>query len=178
MRFAIQLLCLAAPMTLSVAAYAQTYRVPMQLVGVSGNLESVGTVTITESPKGVMFTPDLRKLPPGLHGFHVHEKPSCDPATDPQTNKVAAARAAGGHLDPKSSGRHEGPAGTGHLGDLPALTVNDDGTANTPVVAQRIKLSDLPGHALMIHAGGDNYSDSPEKLGGGGDRIACGVIQK
>src|SRR4051794_4149693 len=85
-------------------------------------------------------------------------------------------RAAGGHLDPKSSGRHEGPAGNGHLGDLPALTVNNDGTADTPVVAQRIKLSDLPGHALMIHAGGDNYSDSPEKLGGGGERIACGVI--
>ena len=29
----------------------------------------------------------------------------------------------------------------------------------------------------MIHAGGDNYSDLPKPLGGGGDRIACGVIQ-
>lgn len=29
----------------------------------------------------------------------------------------------------------------------------------------------------MIHAGGDNYSDKPEKLGGGGSRIACGVIK-
>ncbi len=28
----------------------------------------------------------------------------------------------------------------------------------------------------MIHAGGDNYSDTPEKLGGGGARVACGVI--
>jgi len=27
----------------------------------------------------------------------------------------------------------------------------------------------------MIHAGGDNYSDQPEPLGGGGGRIACGV---
>jgi superoxide dismutase, Cu-Zn family len=178
MRFAIQLASVAASMTLSVAVHAQTYRVPMQLVGSTGNLESVGTVTITESAKGVVFTPALRKLPPGLHGFHIHEKPSCDPAMDPEKNQPAAARAAGGHLDPKSSGRHEGPAGNGHLGDLPALTVNNDGTADTPVVAQRIKLSDLPGHALMIHAGGDNYSDSPEKLGGGGDRIACGVIEK
>ena len=28
----------------------------------------------------------------------------------------------------------------------------------------------------MIHAGGDNYSDQPQPLGGGGARIACGVI--
>ena len=28
----------------------------------------------------------------------------------------------------------------------------------------------------MIHSGGDNYSDEP-KLGGGGARVACGVIE-
>jgi Cu-Zn family superoxide dismutase len=28
----------------------------------------------------------------------------------------------------------------------------------------------------MIHQGGDNYSDDPKKLGGGGARVACGVI--
>jgi len=27
----------------------------------------------------------------------------------------------------------------------------------------------------MIHAGGDNYTDEPA-LGGGGARVACGVI--
>jgi Cu-Zn family superoxide dismutase len=32
--------------------------------------------------------------------------------------------------------------------------------------------------ALMIHAGADNYSDTPETLGGGGARIACGVTAK
>jgi Cu-Zn family superoxide dismutase len=32
--------------------------------------------------------------------------------------------------------------------------------------------------ALMkqIHAGGDNYSDQPKPLGGGGARIACGTL--
>jgi Cu-Zn family superoxide dismutase len=29
----------------------------------------------------------------------------------------------------------------------------------------------------MVHAGGDNYSDQPKPLGGGGDRIACGLIR-
>ena len=28
----------------------------------------------------------------------------------------------------------------------------------------------------MIHAGGDNFADTPEKLGGGGARLACGAI--
>jgi len=38
------------------------------------------------------------------------------------------------------------------------------------------KLADLAGHSLMIHAGGDNHSDHPMPLGGGGARIACGVV--
>jgi Cu-Zn family superoxide dismutase len=29
----------------------------------------------------------------------------------------------------------------------------------------------------MIHAGGDNHSDTPAPLGGGGGRMACGVIK-
>ena len=66
--------------------------------------------------------------------------------------------------------------GKGHLGDLPALKVDASGKATTPVLAPRLKLAQLSGHSLMIHAGGDNYSDSPEKLGGGGARIACGVM--
>ena len=30
---------------------------------------------------------------------------------------------------------------------------------------------------LAVHAGGDNHSDHPAKLGGGGARIVCGVIK-
>ena len=44
------------------------------------------------------------------------------------------------------------------------------------VVAPRVRLSDLPGRALIVHAGGDNYSDEPAALGGGGARVACGVV--
>ncbi len=32
------------------------------------------------------------------------------------------------------------------------------------------------GRSIMIHAGGDNYSDTPARLGGGGARVACGVV--
>jgi Cu-Zn family superoxide dismutase len=83
---------------------------------------------------------------------------------------------AGGHLDPAKTGKHLGPEGKGHLGDLPVLTVASDGTARQAVVAPRLKMADLHNRALMIHAGGDNYADEPEPLGGGGARIACGVV--
>ncbi len=63
------------------------------------------------------------------------------------------------------------------MGDLPALVVDNNGVATTAVIAPRLKLADIQGRAIMIHAGGDNYSDSPLPLGGGGARIACGVIQ-
>ncbi|TXH61396.1 MAG: superoxide dismutase [Cu-Zn] SodC2, partial [Thiothrix sp.] len=61
--------------------------------------------------------------------------------------------------------------------DLPALYVDSEGKATNPVLAPRLKLADLSGRALMIHAGGDNHSDHPAPLGGGGARMACGVIQ-
>ena len=36
----------------------------------SGN--SVGTIEISQSEYGVVFTPDLEGLPQGAHGFHIH----------------------------------------------------------------------------------------------------------
>jgi Cu-Zn family superoxide dismutase len=66
---------------------------------------------------------------------------------------------------------------TGHLGDLPLLNAAADGTAKVTLIAPRVKAADVQGLAIMVHAGGDNYSDSPKPLGGGGDRIACGVIE-
>jgi len=83
--------------------------------------------------------------------------------------------AAGGHYDPQQTGRHLGPFGEGHKGDLPVLVVEADGTARTPVTAPRLKVADLKGRSLMIHAGGDTYSDEPP-MGGGGGRIACGIV--
>lgn len=157
------LLAAAAPMSI------QIYAVSEQGLG-----NPVGQVQIEDSQfGGVLITPALTGLPPGTHGFHVHDMPSCDPAT--KDGHVMSAGAAGGHLDPAHTAMHAGPYGAGHLGDLPMLIVNKDGTATTPVLAPRLKVSDFQQHTLMIHAGSDNYSDTPEALGGGGARIACGV---
>ena len=138
--------------------------------------QDVGTVTFTDTAQGLRIQTDLKGLPPGRHGFHIHAKGSCEPGPD-NSGKTIPAGAAGGHWDPQKTGRHEGPAGSGHLGDLPVLLVAGDGLAKETLIAPRIKdATRLHGLALIIHAGGDNYSDQPERLGGGGARIACGVI--
>ena len=121
------------------AAYAaKKVKVPMSLVSADGVGKAVGTITLQDSKDGVTITTDLKDLPPGEHGFHMHEKPSCDPAD--KDGKKTAAQAAGGHFDPDTT------------------------------------KADMEGHSLMIHEGGDNYSDAPKPLGGGGSRMACGVI--
>lgn len=161
---------------LALAAAAQADSVvSMHMVDDNGSGPLLGQVTISESAYGLVFTPQLRGLPPGAHGFHLHQNASCAPQL--RDGKAVAALAAGGHYDPAGSNRHGTPWGDGHLGDLPPLLVAADGSASQPVLAPRLKISDLPGRALMIHAGGDNHADHPAALGGGGARMACGVIQ-
>lgn len=42
-----------------------------------------------------------------------------------------------------------------------------NGSATQPVLTPRLKMTDLKGRSLMIHAGGDNHADYPTPLGGG-----------
>ena len=167
----------AFAVTLAAAAasvQAAETTVTLNLAQAAGTGPAVGTVRIVETPYGLAFYPSLAGLPPGLHGFHVHENASC--AAAEANGTVVPAGAAGGHLDPLGSKHHGEPWGDGHLGDLPPLFVSNDGMAGNPVLAPRLKLADVVHHALMLHAGGDNHSDHPAALGGGGARVACGVI--
>ena len=157
-----------------VTAHADTL-VTMNLVDAKGVGAAAGQVSIAETKYGLVFTPSLRGLAPGVHGFHVHQNPDC--GAQAKDGKTGPGLAAGGHYDPTNAGRHAMPWGDGHLGDLPALFVDAHGSASQPVLAPRLKLSDLNGRSLMIHAGGDNHSDTPAPLGGGGARVACGVIK-
>lgn len=156
-------------------AQAASYDVEMNLVSVNEAPQAIGVITVTQTPYGLMFTPHLKNLPAGVHGFHVHENGSCQAGV--KDGIKVAALAAAGHFDPGNTVKHLGPYGEGHLGDLPALYVTAGGIANYPVVAPRLKnISQIKGRALMIHAGHDNHSDMPKPLGGGGERVACGVI--
>lgn len=145
----------------------------MTTVDASGTGASLGRVVATESPYGVVFTPEMTGMAPGMHGFHLHQNAACGPS-EANGQKVAGG-AAGGHYDPQKAGKHGEPWGDGHMGDLPPLYVAADGKASQPVLAPRLKMADLAGRSLMVHAGGDNHSDHPAPLGGGGARVACGL---
>lgn len=171
----IRTLFAAASILATTAAFAAELTVTVNMAEKQGVGTSVGSVRIVETPYGLTFYPTLKGLTPGLHGFHVHEKPSC--AAVEKDGAMVPALAAGGHLDPTGTKKHGEPWGDGHLGDLPPLQVAADGTAVNPVLGPRLKLADVRNRSLMIHAGGDNHADHPAPLGGGGARVACGVIE-
>ena len=158
------------------SAQAAEITVDVRLLTTDGNVGlSIGTLLIEETARGVRITPDLVGLPPGKHGIHVHENPSCEAGE--KDGRVVPGLAAGEHFDPAHTHMHQGPDGRGHLGDLTVLTVKPDGTATSPILARRLRLAQIHGRSIVIHAGGDNYSDIPKPNGGGGDRIACAVVQ-
>lgn len=149
-------------------------KVTMNQVTPEGVGEAVGTVTVRQTKTGIELAVDLAKLSPGEHGFHLHEHGSCGPAD--KEGKKTAAQSAGGHWDPDATKAHKGPGGGGHKGDLPKLVVAANGKVKAKLPVPGLTVVDVAGKSLMIHAGGDNYSDAPKPLGGGGDRIVCGVV--
>jgi Cu-Zn family superoxide dismutase len=155
---------------------AATATATISSISVTGAGAPLGTVTFVDSAQGLMITPKLSGLPPGEHGFHIHEKGDCGSGMN--QGKPAAGFAAGGHYDPAPTKKHLGPLSTaGHRGDLPVLVVDSRGDATQAVTAPHLTVEQIRGRSIMIHAGGDNYSDTPAPLGGGGARIACGVIK-
>ncbi|KPM51580.1 superoxide dismutase [Frankia sp. R43] len=147
----------------------------------------VGTVTLTPVDGAVRVEGRFHGLTPGgYHGFHIHQKPVCEPkAAD------GAFSTAGPHFNP--GGTHHGE----HAGDLPPLLVDKDGTAEILTQSDRFTIDDLRrgGVALIVHAQPDNLAHIPDRYrasgapspgpdektnatGDAGDRIACGVLAK
>jgi len=155
-----------AVLYLLMSSIGHANHITVTLNGTDEAKTNFGTLVFNDGPYGLVITPHLTKLPPGAHGFHLHEHPNCD----------AHGMAAGSHFDPKKTKTHQGPYGTGHLGDLPVLFIGPDGKASTPLLAPKLTTEQLKGLTIMLHHGGDNYTNTPA-LGGGGARIACGVIQ-
>ena len=164
-----------AGMLLTTMAGALSQKVVFHKISKEGVGKKIGSVQLKDAREGLLLKPSLQDLPPGPHGFHVHQNPDCSPAK--KNGNMIAGAAAGGHYDPGHTGKHKGPyKQSGHAGDLPVLMVNGKGQATTPTLAPHLAVSQVRGHAIIIHQGSDNYSDHPEPLGGGGARIACGIV--
>ncbi|MRR15341.1 MAG: superoxide dismutase [Cu-Zn] SodC2, partial [Deltaproteobacteria bacterium] len=81
--------------------------IPMNLVNDQGMGEAIGVITVQDTKYGLLLTPQLNRLPPGIHGFHVHQNADCGHMMT--GGKAMAAGAAGGHFDPTMTGKHDGP---------------------------------------------------------------------
>jgi len=165
-----------AALAVTDAANADSISVSLREATADGPGRDIGRIELEDSQYGLVIKPDLSGLTPGLHGLHVHQNPNCGPTNN--NGEVVPGGAAGGHYDPENTGRHEGPYGDGHLGDLPNLMVEHDGSVSIPVLAPRVKLGDIRDRSLMIHAGADRYTGHMKHTHGkGGARMYCGVIQ-
>lgn len=139
------------------------------------NLEGkkIGTVELEETGDGVRLNINLFNLPPGEHGFHIHESGSF---TVPDFNSAK------GHFNPfsKEHGR-DNPKGQ-HGGDLPNIAVNSKGEFKGVMVAKEVtlkkgKINSLfkeGGTSFIIHEGPDDMKSNP--AGNAGGRIAGGII--
>lgn len=133
----------------------------------SGN--AIGTITLTQADDGVLAKIDVSNLPPGKHGFHVHQSPIT--GNDFET--------AGSHLNPTDSQHgHLNPDGA-HLGDFRNLEVAADGTAKTEMKLEGASLdksstASILGASLIIHADADDEKSDP--TGNSGGRIAGGNV--
>jgi Cu-Zn family superoxide dismutase len=140
----------------------------------NANGQPVGTAKLDQLNSGVRVILEMRGMPPGAHGVHIHEAGKCDPP---------AFTSAGGHFNP--SGKQHGalnPQGS-HAGDLPNITIGSDGTGRLESMSEAISIGsgpmslfDADGSALVVHAGPDDFKTDP--AGNSGARIACGVIVK
>ncbi len=134
--------------------------------------EAMGTVTLTQGRLGVLVSADLRGLEPGAHGFHIHEKGSCEPDFS----------AAGDHFAPEGLGHGYLSREGHHAGDLPNIHATDDGTARADFFSGSIAVEtgrsdsilDGDGSAIIVHEKADTYGAEA----GAGGRVGCGVIER
>lgn len=114
----------------------------------------------------------------GKHAVHIHEKGDCE---------CDGFKCAGGHFDPGPAGNTDPDANHGyHSGDLPSITINDNGEGVLEAITTRVTLSDGPvsilqpaeGTSLMVHGNPDPYEPGETGSGhSGGPRLACGKIE-
>lgn len=164
--------CLPIVLAAALAASAASAQTPTtaraDLKNAAG--ATVGSVMLTEAPKGVLMRVETMGLTPGWHGLHFHEKADCSKAdfTSAGGHTHGAGERVHGLLNPKAN----------ETGDLPNLYVGADGKGSAEVFSSLTTLTalkDADGSAVVIHANADDHMAQP--IGGAGARVACGEIK-
>jgi len=158
--------------------------------------QEIGTVEFTTEDGHTEVRVSLQGAPglDAFHGFHIHANnddsatpgngSGCIATTDPATSFLSAD----GHYNPTDQTHSH------HVGDMPVVYVNTDGSVETLSRLDAIDPDELDGKVVILHANPDNYANIPlgtgatqytagadaeaatAKTGNAGDRIACGVI--
>lgn len=133
-----------------------------------GNTASAD-ISFRQDKDGVLISAEAQGLPPGPHGFHIHEKGDCS-APD--------GTSAGGHFNPDGQPHGDPMAGAHHAGDMPMLMADAGGKAHLETRLPGLTIgsgaNDIVGRGVIIHAGADDFKTQP--TGNSGGRLACGVI--
>ena len=139
----------------------------VRLHATEGNSVS-GVIWFSKVVGGVKVSGKIEGLPPGEHGFHIHQFGDCS-STD--------GKSAGGHFNPDGV-NHGAPSDElRHVGDLGNITANFNSIAEFEFMDAKISLAggnSILSRAVVIHAGEDDLTSQP--TGAAGSRLACGVI--
>lgn len=128
-----------------------------------------GEVRFYKIGDGVRVTATFEGLPPGTHGFHLHENGDCS-APD--------ASSAGDHYNPAGAphGGPEAASASRHMGDLGNVEAGADGRATYERSDNVLVYESLKGRAVVVHASADDLTSQPS--GNAGARIGCGVVRE
>ncbi|HWR79355.1 MAG TPA: superoxide dismutase family protein [Pseudomonas sp.] len=164
-RTVISAACIAAALALTACASYQTGGgATAQLQPRSGSVMQ-GNVVLTQVGDKIRFEVLASNVPPGQHGFHVHEVGDCS---------AADAASAKGHYNPTAKQHGSAESVEHHAGDLKNLVADATGNVRQVDEVVGLKISELVGRSLVVHADPDDYASQP--AGNSGKRIGCCVI--
>ena len=130
-----------------------------------------GEVVFVEENGGVKVQASVSNVPPGQHGFHLHENASC----------AEGGKAAGGHFNPDNVAHGYLPkdgSEHAHAGDMGNIDVNEQGNGTLVLFMPGLTLTDgryaIAGRSVILHEKVDDYS---QPTGNAGGRIGCGIIE-
>ncbi|WP_306254005.1 superoxide dismutase family protein [Parvularcula sp. IMCC14364] len=150
---------------------------------ISPDGEFLGNVTMSDSTNGVLIRVDLKNLPQGWHGIHLHQIGDCGDGSE-------GFKASGGHINPDGNAHGLLNPDGYERADMPNIYAGADGRAtaaffnsyvrlnNSEDVAETVGfgavLLDTNGFAMVVHENADDHQSQP--IGGAGPRIACAAF--
>ena len=150
---------------------------PIEAVAVITNSSKnvQGYVLFTEDlkNKGTIIKINLKNVPPGKHGFHIHTT----------GDLREGCKSLCSHYNPHNKTHGDIKSKNRHVGDLGNIKPNKNGIIKKTLKDKLIKLKgkySIIGRSIIIHDKEDDLGlgDNKESLktGNAGKRIACGVI--